>query len=211
MTWEWWIDASQNAVIFWWAFSSTLIVSQPFSPSTNKSNTVFATIPSTSTHSTEVLLWSGHKINQEINVKEYPSTLMLRLWKALWSLAFSMGLRSLAWYGAVPRITAPLWGVYKIMDNCWLIGWSDTFIKCLNHEIAVSTVIVIPVALCCPWNFIFSTQEHLRWMIQKDSLGQDIFLLGHVQIRVCGDGRGSFIKTLLPAISGSRWMDWAFK
>ena len=114
-------------------------------------------------------------------------------------------------YHAVPRMTAALWRVYKIMDNCWLIGWSDTFIKCLNHEIAVSTVIVIPVALCCPWNFIFSTQEHLRWMIQKDSLGQDIFLLGHVQIRVCGDGRGSFIKTLLPAISGSRWMDWAFK
>jgi hypothetical protein len=26
----------------------------------------------------------------------------------------------------------------------------------------------------------YANQEHLRWMIQKDSLGQDIFLLGPV-------------------------------
>ena len=92
----------------------------------------------------------------------------------------------------------------QIIDNCWLIGWSDTFIKCLNHKIAVSSVLpcgfLWPLEL--PWT---STQEHLRWMIQKDSLGQDIFLLG-----VCG-GRGSFKKTLFHAISESRWIDWAFR
>ena len=156
-------------------------------------------------HPAELLFWSDHKLNQEINVKAYPLTLMLRLWKALWSLAFSMGLCSLAWYflGCIKDDCTFLGVLIQIIDNCWLIGWSDTFIKGLNHKIAVSTVLpcgfMWPLEL--PWT---STQEHLRWMIQKDSLGQDIFLLG-----VCG-GRGSFNKTLFPAISESRWIGWAF-
>ena len=182
----------QNAVVFWWAFSSTLILSQPFSPSTSKSHTVFC----------------NHSFNLHapywIIVLKWPQAKTKSLWASIhWLCAQAMKSAVVFCILNGPMQLGMIWGCNQ--DDCtFLIGWSDTFIKCLNHKIAVSTVLpcgfMWPLEL--PWT---STQEHLRWMIQKDSLGQDIFLLG-----VCG-GRGSFNKTLFPAISESRWIGWAFK